>query len=116
MLQPQPHTGAFPLNYAPGQRVALVLFQKWLVNHKKCALFLDEVEFLGHIVSSEGIKVTHDKTEAVKSWPKFKTVPDVQAFLGLANFYRRLIKGFAGIARPLTDLTRKDVPFQWSHE
>ena len=41
---------------------------------------------------------------------------DVQAFLGLANFYRRFIKGFAGIARPLMDLTRKGVSFQWGHD
>ena len=68
------------------------------MKQKKCALFLEEVESLGHVVSSEGIKVTHDKVDAVKSWPKPETVRDVQTFLGLANFYRRFIKGFASIA------------------
>ena len=90
--------------------------KKLHVKQKKCALFLNEVEFLGHVVSSEGIKVAHDKIDAVKSWPTPETVRDIQAFLGLANFYRRFIKGFAGIARPLTDLTRKDVPFQWGDD
>ena len=52
----------------------------------------------------------------MQSWSTPETVRDVQAFLGLANFYRRFIKGFAGIARPLTDLTRKDVPFQWGDD
>ena len=54
----------------------------------KCALFLNKVEFLGHVVSSEGIKVAHDKIDATKSWPTPETVQDIQAFLGLANFYR----------------------------
>ena len=62
------------------------------MKQKKCALFLDTVEFLGHVISSEVIKVTHDKAEAVKSWPKPEIMQDVQAFLGLANFYR-FIKG-----------------------
>ena len=90
--------------------------KKWHVKQKKCVLFLNEVEFLGHVISSKGIKVTHDKIDAVKSWQKPETVQDAQAFLGLANFYQRFIKGFTGIARPLMDLTRKDVPFQWGHD
>ena len=61
--------------------------KKWHVNQKKCVLFLVEVESLGHVVSSEGIKVAHDKVDAVKLWPKPETKQDVQAFLGLANFY-----------------------------
>ena len=48
--------------------------KKWHVKQKKCALLLEEVEFLGHVVSSKGIKVTHDKIDAVKSWPKPETV------------------------------------------
>ena len=48
--------------------------KKWHVKQKKCALFLEEVEFLGHVVSSEGIKVTHDKIDAMKLWPQPKTV------------------------------------------
>ena len=72
--------------------------KKWHVKQKKCALFLNKVEFLGHVVRSEGIKVAHNKIDAVKLWPTPETVRNVQAFLGLANFYRRFIKGFAGIA------------------
>ena len=62
--------------------------KKWHVKQKKCALFLNKVEFLGHVVSSEGIKVAHDKIDTVKSWPKPEMVQDIQAFLGLSNFYR----------------------------
>ena len=74
------------------------------------------MKFLGHVISSKGINVAHDKIDAVKLWPKLETVRNVQAFLGVANFYQRFIKGFAGIARPLMDLMHKDVPFQWDHD
>ena len=57
------------------------------MKQRKCALFLEEIEFLGHIISSEGIKVAHDKIDAMKLWPKPETVQDVQAFLGLTKFY-----------------------------
>ena len=79
--------------------------KRWHVEQKKCMLFLEEVEFLGHVISSKGIKVAHDKVDAVKSWPKPETVQDVQTSLGLANFYRRFIKGFASIVQPLMDMT-----------
>ena len=81
------------------------------MKQRKCVVFLDEVEFPGHVVSFEGIKVAHDKVKAVKSWPKPKTVQDVQAFLELTNFYQQFIKGFAGITRSLTDSMHKYIPF-----
>ena len=74
-------------------------------------MFLSEVEFLGHVVSAEGVKVVVDKIDAVSSWPMPMYVREVQGFLGLANFYRRFIKGFMAIAKPLTNLTRKDKDF-----
>ena len=90
--------------------------KNWHVKEKKCALFLPEVEFLGHVVSAEGVKVAVDKVDAVPSWPTLTCVREVQGFLGLANFYRRFVKGFAAIAKPLTDLTRKDKDFTWGTE
>ena len=85
--------------------------KNWHVKEKKCALFLPEVEFLGHVVPAEGVKVAVDKVDAVLSWPMLTCVWEVQGFLGLANFYRRFVKGFAAIAKPLTDLMRKDKDF-----
>ena len=79
-------------------------------------MFLPEVEFLGHVVSADGIKVAQTKVDAVAQWPVPTCVRDVQAFLGLANFYRRFVRRFADIARPLTDLTRKDIEFVWTAE
>ena len=90
--------------------------KNWHINKKKCALFLPEVEFLGHVVSAEGVKVAVDKADAVLLCPMLTCVWEVQGFLGLANFYRRFVKGFVGIAKPMTDLTRKDKDFMWGTE
>ena len=90
--------------------------KNWHVEEKKCALFLPELEVLGHVVSVEGVKVAVDKVDTVSSWPMLMCVWEVQGFLRLANFYRRFVKGFAAIAKPLTDLTRKDGDFTWGTE
>ena len=82
--------------------------KNWHIKEKKCALFLPGVKFLGHVVSADGVKVAVDKVDAVSSWPMPTCVREVQGFLGLANFYKRFMKGFAGVAKPITNLTRKD--------
>ena len=73
----------------------------------KCEFMRREVNFLGHIVSRKGVSMQQHKVEAVRAWPRPKNVKDVRSFLGLANFYRRFVQGYAEIARPLTDLTKK---------
>ena len=80
---------------------------------KKCTFSVKEVEFLGMIVSREGIKMDDSKVKVTKEWPTSKTVRGVHSFLGLANFYQRFIKGYAQVAQPLNDLTKKDTPFAW---
>ena len=80
---------------------------------EKYTFSIQEVEFLGMIVSREGIKMDDSKVKTIKEWPMPKTVRGVRSFLGLANFYRRFIEGYAQVARPLNDLTKKDTPFAW---
>lgn len=82
----------------------------------KCNFAQKSVNFLGFVVSSEGISPDPDKLDAVRSFPAPKCVKDVRSFLGLCNYYRRFVEGFAKIASPLNHLTRKDVPFVWSAE
>ena len=81
----------------------------------KCSFGQESIEFLGHIVGPDGIKMDPKKVEAVRQWPRPATVTEVRAFLGLAGYYRRFVKGFSKIAAPLTNLTRQDsdVPASW---
>ena len=80
----------------------------------KCMFAAKEVKFLGHIFTEEGLSVDMEKVSAVTEYPRPKNQTDVRSFLGLASYYRRFIKDFAKIARPLNDLLKKDVVFQWS--
>jgi len=75
-----------------------------------------KIGFLGVIIGSNGIEMEKEKVDGVLSWPEPKNVKDIRKFLGLANYYRRFIKDFAQIARPMNMLTRKDVKWQWGGE
>ncbi|KAK6177716.1 hypothetical protein SNE40_015762 [Patella caerulea] len=86
------------------------------LNPKKCHLTKEEVTYLGHIVSAQGIATDPAKIEAVKNWPVPVNVKQIRSFLGLCSYYRRFVKGFADIARPLHKLTEKARPFQWTEE
>ena len=82
----------------------------------KCAFWLQEVQFLGHLVNREGIKVDPSKIEAVMNWEVLKTPTEIRSFLGLAGYYRRFIQDFSRIAVPLTRLTKKSEPYVWGAE
>ena len=75
-----------------------------------------ETGFLGVVIGSNGIEMEKEKVDEVLSWPEPKNIKDVRKFLGLANYYRRFIKDFAWVARPMNMLTRKDVKWQWGRE
>ena len=83
---------------------------------KKCRLVQKEVIYLSHIIGSEGIQVDPKKVEVVSNWPVPTTVKGVRSFLGFCNYYRRFVKDFAGIASPLSSLTKKKVPFVWTDQ
>ena len=82
---------------------------------EKCVFHQPQVEFLGYIISGEGLSMDPKKIEAVTSWKRPSTVRDVQCFLGFANFYRVFIQSYSKIAAPLTKLTCKD-KLDWSLE
>ena len=80
----------------------------------KCEFLKDQVDYLGFEVSPGGIKASPGKVKAVIEWPRPKSVHDVRSFLGLASYYRRFVRGFSEMARPLTELTRAGVEWRWS--
>nr|GEY55381.1 putative reverse transcriptase domain-containing protein [Tanacetum cinerariifolium] len=78
--------------------------------------WLQEIQFLGHVVTSEGIKVDPAKIKAVMNWQTPKDVGEIRSFLGLAGYYRRLIQDFSKIGSSLTKLTKNKTPFVWGGE
>jgi hypothetical protein len=82
----------------------------------KYEFWLDQVEFLGHVISKEGITVNPSKVASVLEWEAPKNVKQIRGFLGMAGYYWRFIEGFSKIAGPMTRLLQKNTPFVWSEE
>nr|KYP37980.1 Transposon Ty3-G Gag-Pol polyprotein [Cajanus cajan] len=80
----------------------------------KCEFWLEEVKFLGHVISVEGIVVDPTKVESVLQWECPRTITDIRSFVGLASYCRRFNEGFSKIVAPLTQMTRKDQPLIWT--
>ena len=82
----------------------------------KCEFWLKKVGFLGHVISAEGIAVDPSKVEAVTEWKAPTSVGEIRSFLGLAGYYRRFIENFSKIAKPMTELLKKDTKFKWTED
>nr|ABA97433.1 retrotransposon protein, putative, Ty3-gypsy subclass [Oryza sativa Japonica Group] len=82
----------------------------------KCDFWLTEVKFLGHVITAQGVAVDPSNVESVTKWTPPKTVSQIRSFLGLAGYYRRFIENFSRIARPMTQLLKKDEKFKWTTE
>ncbi|KAG8478562.1 hypothetical protein CXB51_028470 [Gossypium anomalum] len=82
----------------------------------KCEFWLREISFLGHVVSTSGIRVDPSKISTILDWKPPRNVTEVWSFLGLVGYYRQLVKGFSMIATPMTKLLQKDVKFEWSEK
>ncbi|KAL0556597.1 hypothetical protein IC582_005111 [Cucumis melo] len=80
----------------------------------KCEFWLEQVVFLGHVVSAKEVSVDLQKVEAVVNWERPTSETEVRSFLGLAGYYRCFIEDFCRLALPLTALTRKNAKFEWS--
>jgi len=71
------------------------------INPKKCSFFQNEVKYLGHIISEEGITTDPEKIAAVRDWPTPHTKKQLRSFLGFCSYYRKFVKGFSSLAKPL---------------
>jgi hypothetical protein len=80
---------------------------------KKCEFFKTKIEYLGHVVSSEGVAPDDKKVQSILRYPEPRNQKELSSFLGLAGYYRKFVRAFAEIAHPLTSLTRKDVAWVW---
>lgn len=88
---------------------------KLFAKRSKCEFGTDRVEYLGHFIQASGVSTDPRKVKAVKEWPIPKNLKMLRGFLGLAGYYRRFVKDFGPIARPLTTLTKTD-GFCWNEE
>ncbi|WVZ51777.1 hypothetical protein U9M48_002888 [Paspalum notatum var. saurae] len=79
----------------------------------KCAFWLREVSFLGHMLSEEGVAIDPSKVEDVLNWKQPETVTEIRSFLGLAGYYRHFIKDFSKTTKPMTSLTKKNAKYLW---
>jgi len=82
----------------------------------KCEFWLTSVKFLGHTISSDGISVDPSKVQEVMDWKPPSSVHQIRCFLGLAGYYRRFIPDFSRIAKPMTELLKKEVKFRWDEK
>ena len=87
---------------------------KFYAKLKKCNFGETSLAYLGHIVSGEGIKVDPKKIEVVKDWARPTTVKQIRSFLGFANYFRKFVKGYSIIVKPLTDLTQANRNWDWT--
>ncbi|GKB15794.1 putative reverse transcriptase domain-containing protein [Tanacetum coccineum] len=94
----------------------LLRSEKLYAKFSKCDFWLDSVQFLGHVIDSSGVHVDPAKIEAIKNWAAPTTPTEVRQFLGLAGYYRRFIKEFSLISKPLTKLTQKNKPYVWGDD
>ena len=83
---------------------------------KKCAFWLSEVSFLGHVINQHGISVDPKNVASIVEWERPTSVTEIRSFLGLAGYYRRFVSNFSSIAKPMTRLTEKGVPFVWTND
>ena len=87
---------------------------KFYAKMSKCHFFKEELEYLGHVVGKEGIRVDPKKVEAVTRWPVPQDVGQLRSFLGFSNYFRRFLQGYSSMVGCLTSMTRKGIAWHWT--
>jgi hypothetical protein len=92
----------------------LMAQDQWKIKLSKCSFAQRKISYLGHIISEKGVGTDPDKEAVVASWPTPSSAKELQSFLGLAGYYRKFVRNFGIISKPLTDLLKKNVLFIWT--
>ena len=89
---------------------------KLFAKFSKCDFFKDKIQYLGHVVTKEGISVDPEKIKAIKDWPVPKDVTNIRSFKGITGYYRRFIEGFSRIVNLINSLQKKGKKFDWNQK
>ncbi|GJP42069.1 hypothetical protein CLOM_g1661 [Closterium sp. NIES-68] len=90
--------------------------RRLIIKGSKCEFLKQELEFLGHVISTEGIRIDPKKLQAIQEWKPPTNLQQLQYFLGFVNYVRRFIPNMAGLTRPLTDLLQKGTFYEWGEK
>ncbi|GJP63969.1 hypothetical protein CLOP_g20992 [Closterium sp. NIES-67] len=91
-------------------------FHRIFVEHRNCEFAKSSIPFLGHVIEHNQLPMDPSKLKAVRDWKPPTSMKDVQAFLGLANYYHKFTRHFAAITFPLSDLLRKNEGLNWDND
>ena len=97
------------------EKVLITLQEKqWKVKFSKCSFAQQQIAYLGHVISDKGVSTNPSKILAVQNWPTPVNVKEIRGFLGLTWYYRKFLRNYGVISKPLTELLRKGTLFVWT--
>jgi hypothetical protein len=90
--------------------------QQWRLKPSKCSFAQQQINYLGHTISAAGVSTDSSKVQDVKDWPTPANIKELRGFLGLSGYYRKFVRNYGLLSKPLSNMLRKGVPFCWTPE